>query len=155
MRTLVGAASLTAAMLMSLPASAQDGAISGRVLDAAGDELPGVSVQTVILEQRQWRLAVTDLEGRYLIDGLPPGEYAIVFTLPGFRPVTRQDIDLEGNSTATVDAEMKYDDMGDDVRLTLSDPSAGGAFALECTFRPSGEIAECRQVLVPSTVLIP
>lgn len=154
MRALATAASLTAAMLMSLPAAAQDGAVSGRVLDVAGDALPGVTVQTVILEQRQWRLAVTDLEGRYLIDGLPPGEYAIVFILPGFRPVAREGIDVDGSSTATVDAEMEVGS-ADDFRLTPSDPSAGGAFALECTFRPSGEIAECRQVLVPGTVLTP
>ena len=153
-RALAAAASLTVAMLVSLPAAAQDGAIAGRVLDAAGDALPGVSVQTVILEQRQWRLAVTDLEGRYRIDGLPPGEYAIVFTLPGFLPVAREGIDVDASSTATVDTEMEVGS-ADDVRLTPSDPSAGGAFALKCTFRPSGEIAECRQVLVPGTVLTP
>ena len=154
MRALATAASLTAAMLVSMPASAQDGAIAGRVLDAARETLPGVSVQTVILEQRQWRLAVTDLEGRYQIDGLPPGEYAIVFTLPGFRPVARRGIAVDGGSPATVDVEMEVG-WADDVRLTPSDPSAGGAYALECTFRPSGEIAECRRVLVPGTVLTP
>ena len=153
-RVVAAAASLTAAMLVSMPASAQDGAIGGGVLDAAGEALPGVSVQAVILEQRQWRLAVTDLEGRYRLDGLPPGEYAIVFTLPGFRPVARQGIAVDGGSTAPVDVEMEVGS-ADYFRLTPSDPSAGGAFALECTFRPTGKIAECRQVLVPGTVLTP
>ena len=52
------------------------------------------------------RLEVTDREGRYRIAGLPPGRYAIRFTLPGFGSVVRDGIDVGANLDTTVDAEM-------------------------------------------------
>lgn len=135
---------LAAAALASTPASAQDGAIAGRVLDTAGGVLPGVSVQAIGSTPGEPRLEVTDLDGRYRIADLAADTYTVLFTLPGFRSVVRDGIDFGVSLAATVDAEMAIGS-DDDVPVSpsVSGPHQTGAVALECTFRPDGVIAEC------------
>ena len=62
---------LAAAVLVPTSASAQEGAIAGRVLDVAGDPLPGVTVEVLGSAQGETRLQVTDREGRGRGDGHP------------------------------------------------------------------------------------
>ena len=119
----------------------------GRVLDAAGDPLPGVTVEVLGSARGERRLEVTDLDGRYRIDDLPPGIYTVLFALPGFRLVGRDDVgvDVGTGLVAMADAEMAVGDwaasfsVSSDIAL-----QAGGAAALECTFLPNGVIANCR-----------
>ena len=90
-----GQSRLVAAILVPTPASAQEGTIAGRVLDEAGDPLPGVAVELLGSAQGKTRLEVTDREGRYRIDELLPGAYAVWFTLPGFQWVVGdRDVDV-------------------------------------------------------------
>ena len=147
---MVATLSFAVAVLVLVPAlaSAQEGAIVGRVLDTAGDVLPGVTVEAVGPAQVEPRLEVTDLEGRYRIDGLPPGRYAIRFTLPGFGSVVRDGIDVGADLETTVDAEMSIGGIEESVEVSPSGPSTGGAAALECTFLPDGAIVDCRGVTV-------
>ena len=85
---------LAAAVLVPTSASAQEGAIAGRVLDVAGDPLPGVTVEVLGSAQGETRLEVTDREGRYRIDDLLPGAYAVWFTLLLFQWVVG-DLDVD------------------------------------------------------------
>ena len=145
---------LAALVLASTPAWAQDGAIVGRALDTAGDALPGVTVQAVGSTLGEPHLDVTDLDGRYRIADLPRDRYAVLFTLPGFRSVVHDGIDVGMGVTATVDAEMVVG-LDDDVPESLTVPLQAGAAALECTFRPDGVIAACRRVFVTGELLRP
>ena len=103
---------LAAAVLVPTSASAQEGAIAGRVLDVAGDPLPGVTVEVLGSAQGETWLEVTDREGRYRVDDLPPGAYAVWFTLPGFqwvvgdRDVDVGVVDVRAGRVTTTDAEM-------------------------------------------------
>jgi hypothetical protein len=139
-----------AAALVPAPASAQEDAIVGRVLDTAGDPLPGVTVEVLGSAQRETRLEVTDLDGRYRIGDLPPGTYTVFFTLPGFRLVGRDNVgvDVGGGSVAPADAEMAIDDRAEVFLVSSDSPlqAGGAAAALECTFLPNGVIANCRRV---------
>ena len=86
---------------------AQSG-IAGSVRDATGAVLPGVTVEAsspALIEKL--RTAVTDSSGLYSIVDLRPGVYAVTFTLAGFRPVRREDLQLPASFTATVNAEMQ------------------------------------------------
>lgn len=145
---------LAALVLASAPAWAQDGVIVGRALDTAGYALPGVTVQAVGSTLDEPRLDVTDLDGRYRIATLPPDTYAVLFTLPGFRSVVHEGIDVGMGLMATVDAEMVVG-LDDDVPESLIVPLQAGAAALECTFRPDGVIAACRRVFVTGELLRP
>jgi len=149
---------LTALVLGSTLLSAQDGVIVGRALDTAGDALPGVTVQAVGSTLGDPRLEVTDGDGRFRIADLSRDTYTVLFTLPGFRSVVHDGIDIGMGLTATVDAEMVVGS-DDDVpwSLSVSGPQQAGAVALECTIRrPDGVIiSPCRRVVVPGQLLRP
>ena len=138
-----------ATALVPTLASAQDNAIAGRVLDAACDPLPGVTVEVLGSAQGERRLEIADLDGRYRIDDLPQGTYTVFFTLPGFSLVGRDNVgvDVGAGLVATADAEMAIDDWAEVFLVSSDSPlQAGGAAALECTFLPNGVIANCRRV---------
>ncbi len=155
----IGASALlTALVLASTPASAQDGVIVGGAHDTAGAPLPGVTVQAIGATLGEPRLEVTDRDGRYRIADLSRGTYTVLFTLPGFRSVLHDGMDVGTGLTTTVDAEMVVGSE-DDVpwSLSVSGPPQAGAVALECAFRrPDGVIlSPCRRVVVPGQLLRP
>ena len=96
------------ALLLAMPgvASAQ-AAIGGVVRDVTGVPRSGVSVQATspVLIERV-RTTTTDDDGRYRIENLPPGTYAVHFTLPGFAPTSRDGVVVAGAQTTAVDAEL-------------------------------------------------
>jgi hypothetical protein len=139
---------LTAVILAPTSAMAQDGAIAGRVLDVAGDTLPGVTIEAGGSALAEPRVAVTDRQGRYRVAELPPGDYTVIFSLPGFRSVVRDGIDVGSGVAARVDAELVVG-LDDDDTIDVWGETRGGAAALRCTFHPNGRIADCRRVFVP------
>src|SRR5688500_157234 len=97
--------------LMPSPADGQGAtlaSVTGLVRDTSGALLPGGSVEVssaVLIEKV--RATVTDDTGRFRIVNLPAGTYAVSFTLPGFRTVRREGIELSGAFTATVNGDME------------------------------------------------
>ena len=141
---------LTAVIMAPTSALAQDGVIAGRVLDVAGDTLPGVTIEAGGSALAEPRVAVTDRQGRYRVAELPRGDYTVIFSLPGFRSVVRDGIDVGAGVAARVDAALVVGLDDDDV-ITIErwGETRGGAAALRCTFHPNGRIADCRRVIVP------
>ena len=89
-------------------AFAQTGTIAGLVKDSSGAILPGVTVETsstALIEKT--RTAVSDSQGQYKIIDLPPGTYAVTFTLAGFSVVKREGVILTSDFTATVNADLR------------------------------------------------
>ena len=77
------------------PATAQvsTGTIAGVIEDSGGAVLPGVSVSLTSERLISGTVTrVTDENGAYRFDRLPPGSYALQFELSGFRTVERRDI---------------------------------------------------------------
>jgi hypothetical protein len=115
MRTLVFLALIAA---IPSPGLAQ-AALAGSVKDQSGTPLPGVTVTAAspaLIEKA--RLALTDDRGRYRIEDLHPGTYDVSFTLKGWRPYQRDDVELTGSSTAIVDAELMVGLMTEAVTVT-------------------------------------
>src|SRR5262249_10315521 len=74
------AALLVAVLFVSATASAQDSAIAGVVADASGAVMPGVTVEVTspaLIEGT--RSVVSDGQGRYSVQNLRPGTYAVTF----------------------------------------------------------------------------
>src|SRR4051812_39368608 len=64
------------------------GAIRGRIVDAQGGAMPGVTVTAT--GGQGAKTAVTDAEGRFNIPFLTPGTYTIRAELQGFKTVTQE-----------------------------------------------------------------
>ena len=80
---------LAGALLVAVNAAAQTigattGALNGRVTDKTGAVLPGVAVVAASPAMLGSRPALTDANGRYELPAVPPGEYTLRFSLPGF-----------------------------------------------------------------------
>jgi hypothetical protein len=77
------------------PASAQEttsGTLAGRVADAQGLVLPGVTVS--VTSSQGTRTYVTDADGRFVAPYLTPGVYTVRAELQNFRPTELQHIEL-------------------------------------------------------------
>ena len=114
---------LALVVLMPGVASAQ-GAIAGTARDTSGAVLPGATVEAAspaLIEKM--RTVVTDTTGQYQIVNLPPGSYVVTFTLPGFNTLKRDGIELTGNFTATVNAELRVGSLEETVTVTGEAPT--------------------------------
>jgi len=78
------------------------GSIEGRVADAGGDPLPGVTVEATSPSLQGQRRAVTDRRGTYRFPATPPGDYRVQAVLPGFRP-EEKTLTVALDATATAD----------------------------------------------------
>ncbi len=113
---------LTALLLFPATARAQ-ATIAGVVKDASGAVLPGVTVEAAspaLIEKT--RAAVTDGTGQYRIINLLPGTYTVTFTLTGFSSIKREDIELSGTFTATVNADLKVGGVAETITVSGETP---------------------------------
>ena len=119
-------AALCAVVVLALPtlAGAQIlGTVAGSARDASGAVLPGVNVEVsspALIERV--RTATTDGTGLYRIVNLPPGVYAVTFTLQGFNTVKREQVQVQAGFTATIDGEMKVGAVQETVTVTGLSP---------------------------------
>ena len=116
---------LLTALLLSvlglIPAHAQErlGAIAGNITDSAGGVLVGEQVSV----QPENTNVVTDVQGRFFINGLNPGSHTITVSYVGFAPFTKT-VDVVAGQTANVDAKMTVRSASDSVVVTAERPSA-------------------------------
>ncbi len=85
------------------PAAAQTtGKIAGRVVDAAGEPLPGVNVYIEGTTQGN----STDADGEYFILNVRPGSYTLVASFIGFSTVRITDVAVQVDRTTRVDVTL-------------------------------------------------
>ena len=99
---------VAAAAVLGAATNGQAQTIAGTVRDATGAVMPGVTVEAAspaLIEKV--RSAASDGAGQYRIVNLSPGIYTVTFALAGFASVKREGIELTGNFTATVNADMR------------------------------------------------
>ena len=93
--------------------------IAGVVRDASAAVLPGVTVEAtspVLIEKT--RAVVSDGTGQYRITDLPPGTYAMSFSLTGFATVKREGLEVSGSGVITSNAELRVGDLQETVTVT-------------------------------------
>ena len=78
------------------PADAQDfrGGITGRITDAQGGRLPGVTVTATHVATNVVSTAITDSDGGFSIPYLAPGAYKITAELSGFKKLAREGVEV-------------------------------------------------------------
>lgn len=112
------------AVMLVMPAVARAQAtLAGLVRDTSGGVLPGVTVEAsspVLIEKV--RATVTDGAGRYTIPDLRPGIYRVTFTLPGFRTLVREGVELTGTGVTTINADLAVGELQETITVTGDTP---------------------------------
>jgi outer membrane receptor protein involved in Fe transport len=103
-------------------AQKQTGMIRGTVKDEAGEPLPGVSVELKGPALMGTRSTSTDTAGEFKFLVLPIGaDYEVLFSLPGFQPVTRTNQRVTIGGTIILDIVLKPAAL--EAELTVTAPS--------------------------------
>jgi Carboxypeptidase regulatory-like domain/TonB dependent receptor len=82
-------------------------AISGTVEDPSLSVLPGVTVTATNAATSLVRSTVTGPEGRYVLVGLPPGQYDLTAELAGFKPHLRRNVDVPVAATVVINITLQ------------------------------------------------
>lgn len=98
------------------------GTIQGKVADAQGGVLPGVTVTASSPSMLGTQSTVTSETGSYRFPAVPPGAYSLVFELPGFNAVKRDGIQIALGFTATVNVELALASLQETVTVTGDSP---------------------------------
>src|SRR4051794_8809955 len=96
--------------MVAAPAAAQlqhTGTIVGKVTDANGGVLPGVTVEVSSPALLRRASIVTDEKGGYRLTLLPIGTYKLTFSLQGFASIAREQIPVSADRTLTIDIAME------------------------------------------------
>lgn len=79
---------------LSSPLLAQSGAITGTVKDNQGAVIPGAQVTLIDQDRAGQRSMASSADGLFMFDSLPPSNYQLVVTAPGFKTFEKKDIKL-------------------------------------------------------------
>ncbi len=117
--------SLLVLLTLASPAAAQGvqtGVLSGFVRGSDGLSLPGATVTVASPALQGTRTTVTDVNGAYLIRGLPPGAYTVTFEFTDMKPVTNTTTVPLGGA-ANLDATMSTIAIAEAVTVVAETPS--------------------------------
>ena len=105
---------------MAIVAAAQEttGTITGRLLDAQGLAVPGVTI--TVTGPQGARTTVTDAEGRYTMPFLVPGTYNVKAEITGFKTVEQRDVQVQLGRTADVSATLQIAGAAEAISVTGS-----------------------------------
>jgi Carboxypeptidase regulatory-like domain len=95
----------------------QTGSIQGKVVDASGAVLPGVTVEAKSNVLPTPRSTTTGGDGVYQLPALPPGAYTLTFALSGFQTVTRES-QVQLSEVTSVDAKLAVQGVTEAVTVT-------------------------------------
>ncbi|HUP03442.1 MAG TPA: carboxypeptidase-like regulatory domain-containing protein [Bryobacteraceae bacterium] len=111
--------------------------ISGRIEDASGGPMSGVTVTAKNLETGLSRAAVTDDDGGFRILSLPIGPYEVRASKAGFRTGVRSGVTLVVGQEAVVNLRLAVGDLSQEVTVS------GGTGVVNTTTAPvSGLVGE-------------
>ncbi|HWI17057.1 MAG TPA: carboxypeptidase-like regulatory domain-containing protein, partial [Vicinamibacterales bacterium] len=119
---------LLVTLSFSVPAFAQGGGasstgtIQGRVMDAQGAVLPGVTVTATSPALIQPQTTVTSETGNYRFPAVPPGQYELTFELAGFNSLKRPGISITLGFTASINVELALATLQETVTVSGASP---------------------------------
>jgi iron complex outermembrane recepter protein len=97
-----------AATLLAVGAYAQaTGSIEGRIIDETKAPLPGVTVEATSPNLQVPKVIASDPQGKFKVILLPPGTYAVRFTLAGFATQEQANIAVGAGQVVTLQVQMR------------------------------------------------
>ena len=113
---------LTAGRATAQSVGATTGSLNGRIADASGGVLPGVTVTATSPALQGARATISNEEGAYRLPGLAPGVYSIQYELGGFGSIIREGINIGVGFTATINVELKVASLQETVTVSGASP---------------------------------
>ena len=124
-RVFLRAAVLAVGMLTAWagPAHAQAlGSIFGKVTDASGGVLPGVTVTVTGSGLQQPLVATTSESGTYQFPSVPVGTYTVAFELSSFKKAVRPNVIITTGFNAGIDQKLEIGEMSEQVTVSSEAP---------------------------------
>ena len=127
-RWITGLLACAVALCVSASAFAQGGGasstgtIQGRIVDAQGAVLPGVTVTATSPAMLGAQTTVSSETGNYRFPAVPPGTYELTFELSGFNTLKRSGIMITLGFTAQVNVELALATLQETVNVTGESP---------------------------------
>src|SRR3954451_7709462 len=115
---------LCALVAASIELSAQDfrGGITGRISDASGGRMPGVTVTATNVATNVASTTTTNGDGDYAIPFLNPGTYALSAELSGFKKLVRNNLEVRVGEKLGLDLTLEVGTMSETVSVTAESP---------------------------------
>jgi hypothetical protein len=122
--------------------SAQDfrGQITGRISDASGARLPGVTVTVINGATNVATSTMTNGDGEYTIPFLTPGIYKATAELSGFKKVVREGVEVRVADKIGLDLTMQVGRVEETVSVTAETP------LLETQSGNAGEVIDEKRI---------
>lgn len=133
---------LTAVLVFAGLAAAQTASLTGTVKDSSGGLLANVAVKLTDSGKGTARATTTDTGGGYQFALLPPGEYALEASVPGFQTFQQAGIVLQVDQRQRLDFTMQVGAVSTAVEVTGSATTIQTETALSV-----GTVIENRRVL--------
>jgi hypothetical protein len=110
----------------STPAFAQGGtstaSLAGKIVDATGARLPGVTVTVTNVGTSQSRTTNSNEEGLYRFAGLQPGTYTLTAELQGFMAFRREQLTLNVGAAADQDITLRVSSVEETITVSGASP---------------------------------
>ena len=113
---------LLAASPTLLGQASVSGKITGVVTDATGAVVVGSTVTATSAALLKPKTFTSVNGGVYLLEELPPGEYQLTASMPGFKGFQEKGIILTASFIATVNISLSTGDAADTIEVSGSDP---------------------------------
>ncbi len=98
------------------------GTIQGRVTDAQGAVLPGVTVTAASPSMIGQQTTVSSETGNYRFPAVPPGVYTVTYELAGFNTLRREGVQIALGFTANLNVELSLATLQETVTVTGASP---------------------------------
>ena len=127
-RWTMGLMALLVTLSISAPVFAQGGGasstgtIQGRITDAQGAVLPGVTVTATSPSALGAQTTVSSENGNYRFPAVPPGSYSVSYELAGFNTLKREGIQISLGFTANVNVELALATLQETVTVSGQSP---------------------------------
>ncbi|MBI1357411.1 MAG: TonB-dependent siderophore receptor [Acidobacteria bacterium] len=113
-------------LLLTLPAAAQTGTITGKVLDASGAAIPNAAVRLIGPGDAAIAEATAAADGGFRIEAVEPGSYELAAASPGMAE-TRQGVRVSVGGTAETTIFLRPSGISQQVEVTATVDAVSGA----------------------------
>ncbi|MFN7949849.1 MAG: carboxypeptidase-like regulatory domain-containing protein [Blastocatellia bacterium] len=96
----------TVPALTTLAQTAATGALTGTITDPTGAVIAGAQIKVTNEVTGEARTASSSASGAYLVALLPPGNYRVEVTQPGFKSSSRVGVAISVTETAKLDVQL-------------------------------------------------